>query len=176
MVIESSADPVQTVCWAVGIMVVAVAYWVLEKELRRRNRERLDKFLDEFAEQVRQGERLLAARRAELAAQAEAARARPEAPPARPLPPTYCPPVQELLPQEPLGSDGRGVGFQEHVAADAAAAAARALLAIIAPCLREEEHRDFLEEAHGVCMTMIRAYCHVVGREPAGTRPRLTGK
>lgn len=41
---------------------------------------------------------------------------------------------------------------------DAAVAMARALVEIIAPCLREEEQRDAFEEFYRVCHAGIEAY------------------
>lgn len=41
---------------------------------------------------------------------------------------------------------------------DAAVAMAVALVEIIAPCLREEEHRDAFEEFYRVCHAGIEAY------------------
>lgn len=50
---------------------------------------------------------------------------------------------------------------------DAAFAAARALVEIVAPCLREEERRDAFEEFYRVCVAMIEAYEQQMQREAA---------
>jgi hypothetical protein len=50
---------------------------------------------------------------------------------------------------------------------DCAWAGARALLEIVAPALRPEEHKDFFDEAYRACAAMIEAYEREMQREAA---------
>jgi hypothetical protein len=54
---------------------------------------------------------------------------------------------------------------------DAATAMAKALLDLVVPCLREEEHQDAFEEFYAVCKAGIEAFCIQQDRMQRRLRP-----